>query len=174
MTRFPSWVIIGIFGRCCSWMRLRAPSCVMGANLRSPPSSAETIVLRAPAAMGAAAVRLRNFRLETSGMIESPFRAPHLFVQGAVSSLLLRHQYVVACCLDVPQGHHGVVFVDHVMTVDRILMQPIAEAEEQLNPLVGMQLRDVLPSRVCGHGWSDSVACQDPVLLQVNVNGMRP
>src|SRR5215469_17190960 len=60
------------------------------------------------------------------------------------------------------------------MTVDRILMQPIAEAEEQLNPLVGMQLRDVLPSRVCGHGWSDSVACQDPVLLQVNVNGMRP
>src|SRR5215468_3712501 len=114
MTRFPSWVIMGIFGRCCSWMRLRAPSCVMGANLRSSPSSAVAIVLRAPAATGAAAVRLRNFRLETSGMIESPFRAPHHFLmQGAVSSLLLRHQYVVACCLDMPQGHHGVVFVHH-------------------------------------------------------------
>src|SRR5260370_918210 len=125
-------------------MRLRAVSCVTGANLPvSPPAAA---VLRTPAARGAVAARLRNFRLETSGMIESPFRAPHYHVGRSLSPLLW-HQHVVASRLDVPQRHHGVVFMHHVMAVDRVLMQPIAEAEEQLHPLVGMQLRHVLASR---------------------------
>src|SRR5258708_7487178 len=141
---------MGMFGRCCSWMRLRALSCVTGLN-DLPVSPARAAVLSAPTPRGGAAGMLRNSRLEISGMIESPFRAPHATVWGATLFASLRHLDVVACRLHVPQRHHGVVLVDHVMAVDRVLMQPIAEAEEQLHPLVGMQLRNILASLVRRH-----------------------
>src|SRR5262249_30494436 len=103
-TRFPSWVIMGIFGRCCSWMRLRAPSCVIGANVLLV-SPATTAVPRTPAARGAAAVRLRNFRLETSGMIESPFRAPpRIFGVGRSFQPLFK---APVCCRLLPRRATG-------------------------------------------------------------------
>src|SRR5215472_12526729 len=80
-----------MFGRCCSWIRLRAISWVIGANdlptlaagaalpgigENDLPVSARAVEPRTPAARGAAAVSLMNFRLEKSDMIESPFPRP--------------------------------------------------------------------------------------------------
>ncbi len=67
------------------------------------------------------------------------------------------------CCLPVrlarlPDRHHGVVLMHHVVTVDRVLAQPVAEAEEQLHALVGMQLRHVLAAQVPGTVGGDPVA----------------
>src|SRR5579864_2456643 len=65
---------------------------------------------------------------------------------------LLRHQDVVARRLNVPQGHHGVIFMNYVMAMNRVLAQPIAEAEENLHSLVGVHLYYVLTSLVRGYG----------------------
>ena len=61
-----------------------------------------------------------------------------------------RYEYVVALQRDVPEGHHRVILMHDVVTVHGILAQPVAEADKQLHPLVGMQLRDVLAPPV---GW---------------------
>src|SRR5712692_5783301 len=62
----------------------------------------------------------------------------------AQPSSLLRYLHSVACRLDVPERHHGVVFVHHVMAMDGVLAQPVAEAEEEFHALVRTQLRHVL------------------------------
>src|SRR6266404_7024305 len=62
----------------------------------------------------------------------------------------------------------------HVVTVDGVLTQPVTEAEEQLYPLVGMQLGHVLAPLVNGHSWRDAVAAHDLVLFQVDMDGVRP
>src|ERR1700719_5211390 len=56
----------------------------------------------------------------------------------------LRHEHIVSLRHDVPKRHHGVVFVHHVVAVNRIFPDPVAEAEEELHPLIGMQLSHVL------------------------------
>src|SRR5258707_14611780 len=134
-----------MLGKLCFWIRWRAWSDKVSAGgvegvlpkavLLSKPA-AKGPATRGAAARGAAA--LRNFRLEISCIIESP-SAPHAkLVCGTPFLASLRNQHGVSSRLDVPDGHHGVVFMDHVVAVDRVLMQPIAETEEQLHPLIGM------------------------------------
>src|SRR5579859_858257 len=45
-------------------------------------------------------------------------------------SVFLRHHDVVALRLNMPDCHHGVVLMHHVMAVNWVLAQPVAEAEE--------------------------------------------
>src|ERR1700720_3086857 len=85
----------------------------------------------------------------------------------------LRHVDVVSHGQDVPQSHHGVVLVYDVVAVDWILADPVAEAEEELDTLVGMQLRDILSRALNGQRRSGAVTREDLVFLKVDVNGVR-
>src|SRR5215472_16650668 len=60
------------------------------------------------------------------------------------------------------------------MAMDRVLMQPIAEAEEQLHALVGMQLGYIFSPKIRCYGWGLAVAAQDLVLLQVYMDRVSP
>src|ERR1700722_17234137 len=115
-------------------------------------------------ASGANAVQPSIFLLDRSPMSETP----KCFVSRS------RHLYVVALCHDVPQRHHCVILVHHVVTVDRVLTRPVAEFEEQHRALVRMQLRDVLPAEIGRYAGCHAVAAENLVFLQVNVHGVRP
>src|SRR5580658_3693870 len=89
--------------------------------------------------------------------------------------MLLRHVDVVpAVSHDVPQSHHGVILVNHVVAVDRILTHPVAEAEEELHTFVRVYLHHVLARLLDGQGRRQSVACEDLVFLQVDMDWMGP
>ena len=60
------------------------------------------------------------------------------------------------------------------MAVDRVLAQPVAEAEEELHALVGMQLGNVLSGTFDRQRSAFTVAGENLVLLQVNVHRMGP
>src|SRR5215469_4343155 len=60
------------------------------------------------------------------------------------------------------------------MAVDWVFMEPIAEAEEQLHALVGMQLGYIFTPKIRCHGWGLAVAAQDLVLLEVDVDRVGP
>src|ERR1700722_19659186 len=176
MTRLPSCVSKGTLGKCKRWMRRRANSdCV---NLPLPPATLLTPPSATPAATatGAIAVQLNSLLLDMSAMSSVSLCAswavrPQPREQICVS---LRHQDVVSLKRNVPQGHHGVIFMDYVVTVDGVFAQPVAEAEEQLHALVGMQLGNIFAPQVRRYCRSHPVAAQDPVLLQVNMDGVGP
>src|SRR5882762_3781686 len=89
-------------------------------------------------AKGAIAARPRSSLLDKSCMTED------LLSVTLASASSLTAPSGVALRLDMPQRHHGVVFVDHVMAMDGILPEPVSEAEEQLNALVLLQLGYIL------------------------------
>src|SRR5215472_15004789 len=110
-----------MFGRCCSWIRLRAISWVIGANdlptlaagaalpgigENDLPVSVRAVELRTPAARGAAAVSLINLRLEKSDMIESPFPRPaqQLLCGGNLLQQLIK---APGCCRRWPRCATG-------------------------------------------------------------------
>src|SRR5712691_7067857 len=157
-------------------MRWRDASDTVGPPLRLAVAPA-ALLLKMPPARGAIAVKLTNFLLERSDMTECLLsrllarRGPR-----AQSSTLLRNQYGIFLPWrhNVPERHHGVVFMHHVMAVDGVLAQPVAEAEEEFHPLVGMQLGHVLAPQVPRHGRLHPVAAHNLMLLQVDVDGVRP
>jgi hypothetical protein len=68
-----------------------------------------------------------------------------------------------------------VVFMHNVVAVDRILPDPVAEAEEDLNTFVRMHFRHVLASVLLdGQNRRRAVAREDLVLLEVDMDGVRP
>src|SRR5712692_8062188 len=91
----------------------------------------------------------------------------------AQPSSLLRYLHSVACRLDVPERHHGVVFVHHVMAMDGVLAQPVAEAEEEFHALVRTQLRHILAGSF-DQRRRNPVAAHNLMLFQVDVDGVRP
>src|SRR5690349_6944708 len=107
----------------CDGLPAVAAACVAVRAAAAPAVNA------AAPASGASAVQPNSFLRDTSDMSENP---PWRFS---------RHQDLIALLHDVPEGHHGVVLVHHVVTMDRVLAQPVAEAEEQQHALVRMQLR---------------------------------
>src|SRR5262249_34920016 len=58
--------------------------------------------------------------------------------------------------------------------VDRVLAEPVAEAEEQQDSLVLMQLRHVLAGLLNSERRRDTVPRENLVLLQVDVYGVSP
>ena len=75
----------------------------------------------------------------------------------------------------MPESHHGVVFVHNVVAVNRILPDPVAEAEEELNTLVRMDLHYVLASVLFdGQCRRRTVTRKDLVFLEVDMDGVRP
>src|SRR5215467_16041173 len=148
-----------MLGRFRSWMRRRAWSDKVSAEGAGVVPAAATT----PPANGAIPNRPSNLRRDRLLM------AHNLLCQ-------LWHQYAVflTCRHYVPQRHHGVVFMHHVMAVDGVLAQPVAETEEQLHPLVGMQRSHVFAAEILGHSWRNPVAVHDLVLFQVDVDRVRP
>src|SRR5499427_1092204 len=131
------------------------------------------------AATAAVAPMLRKFRLANRFMavtsLPSLMAAPAGRTEGRCFGSTLRRQYSVRPCrLDVPKRHHGVIFVHHVVTVNRIFPGPVAELEEEPHPLVGMQLSDVLARILDRERWRLPVARQDLVLFEVDVDRMGP
>src|ERR1700719_2514432 len=148
-------------------MRCRANSDCVGFPL--PPATLLAAPRATPAATaaGAIAVQLNSFLLDMSAMSNLSFMRllGRLFpAQGSrfapAYGTKLRNQDVVSLKRNLPQGHHGVIFMDHVVTVSGVLAQPVAEAEEQLDALVGMQLSHVLAPQVGRHGRRHPVAAQ--------------
>ena len=66
------------------------------------------------------------------------------------------------------------VLMDYVMAVDRILSDPIAEAEEELDTLVRMDLHYVLARMLDGQRRRRTVARQYLVFLKMDMDGVRP
>src|ERR1700683_5414960 len=133
MTRLPSCVISGTSGRCRRWMRRRASSDCVGLSLAKAAVPVTPTAAPAATARGAIAVQPNILLLDMSAMSSISFLLPGPSVpwpRNAGSSSALRHQNVVSLKGHVPQGHHGVIFMDHVVTVDGVFAQPIAEAEE--------------------------------------------
>src|SRR5215467_4649983 len=89
--------------------------------------------LTAPPARGAAPSRLSIFLLDSSLIESSPY--------SVVPACALWHFLGVGPGLHhIPQAHHGVIFVHHVVAVDGVLAQPVPEAEEEQDALIGSQL----------------------------------
>src|SRR5712692_9446746 len=166
-----------MLGKCCSWMRLRdiadtVRSEVAAAVLRpalasgraSLPLAPAALMLTRPPAKGAIPSRPSSFLLDTSIMAHS------LLLAWRFS----RHKHrVCAAGHNVPNPHHGVVFMHHVVAVDGILAQPVAEAEEEQDALVGMQLGHVL-ARPLNQRGRHPVAGEDLVLLEVDMDRVGP
>src|SRR5712692_8881639 len=95
----------------------------------SAPVAASALSGRSAPATGVIAAKPTSFLLKGS-MRSVSFLVPVLW-----------YQHSIALWLDVPEPHHGVVFMHHVVTMNRVLAQPVAEAEEQEYALVGVQLR---------------------------------
>src|SRR5580704_19523501 len=157
----------GIFGKCCAWIRLRACSDSVS-PVEATGCVAPAAVTKAPA-KGAMPSMPSTFLLDTTFMA----RLSSGVLPSATSS---RHVDVVflASWHEVPKSHHGVVLMNHVVTVDGVLAQPVAEAEEQLHAFVGMHLGHVLTPQVPRHGGPHPVATQNLMLLEVDVNRVRP
>src|SRR5713226_10532784 len=67
------------------------------------------------------------------------------FVSPFPYSYGLRLRVVISLGCDLPEQHHGVIFVNYVVTVQRIASQEIPEAEEEFDFRVVFQPYDVLP-----------------------------
>src|SRR5260370_22815895 len=129
-----------MFGKCCSWMRLRAIADTVWSDVAvlpavrvpgrgSLPLAPAALMLKTQPAKGAIPSRPKTFLLDISIMAHS------LLFAWRFS----RHQHrVCAAGHNVPYSHHGVVFMHHVVAVDGVLTQPVAEAEEEQDALVGM------------------------------------
>src|ERR1700689_566838 len=89
-------------------------------------------------------------------------------------SLLRNVNVVSAVRSDVPESHHGVVFVNYVVAVNWILAHPVAEAEEDLHTFVRVYLHNVLSRVLNGQGRRQSVTREDLVLLKMNMDWVRP
>src|SRR5438876_5224706 len=74
---------------------------------------------------------------------------------------------------DIPQSHHRVVFMHHVVAVNGVLAQPVAEAEEKQDPLVRTQLGHVL-ARLLNQRGRRAVAEEDLVLLEMDMDRVCP
>src|ERR1700739_3659523 len=133
-------------------MRCRARSDWVVGPLECVPDAVAQTAWPAPStaapASGVSAVQPNNFLLVKSAMFENPPCSspgvPRSTPGGSESRYGSRDQNVISLRYHVPQRHNGVVLVTHVVAVDRVLTQPVAEAEEEQRALVGMQLRHVL------------------------------
>src|ERR1700722_17351351 len=154
-------------------MRSRGVNLVFDACTRPAPLATSG----KEAANGAAAATPKRFRLDRFMMCLSSLSAPSattLRAKGLNVGSVLRYQHIVASGLNVPQSHHGVIFMHHVVAVNGVAAKPIAEAEEQEHALVGVQLGYVL-SRVLGcQRVRHPVAGENLMLFQVNVDGVSP
>src|SRR5215469_2090326 len=171
MTRLPSCVSKGTLGRCNRWIRCRAKSDTVGLEPWAGALSLVPATAAVAPARGASAVQLNSFLLVKSticlSLSASLGRVCRPRMQIYVTAL--RHQDVVALRRHLPDCHHGVVLMHHVVAVDRVFAQPVAEAEEQLHPLVGVELGNVLASEVRRYGRRRPVTAQDLVLFQMNM-----
>src|SRR5262249_15817398 len=88
---------------------------------------------------------------------------------------LLRYQgFVPAVRIDFPAQHHRVIFVDHVVAVQRVAAGPVSESEKQPHSPLWMQLRYVFSRVLDSEGHRLAVARQYLVLLEMNVNRVGP
>src|SRR5258708_39667801 len=117
------------------WRTLsRASACVSGTKVPVAPAA-----LRTPRAKGTVPSRLSSFRLHGSYIAQSL-----LSISPDAIWRILRHFNVVSAIrIHFPAQHHGVVLVNHVMAVQRVAAQPVAEAEEEFHAFVRMQLHNV-------------------------------
>jgi hypothetical protein len=108
-------------------------------------------------------------------LLETTFMAPPSSgaFPGATSSRDIDVVFL-AGWYDVPKSHHGVVLMNHVVTVEGVLAQPVAEAEEQLHAFVGMHLRHILAPQVGRQSRFHPVAAENLMLLKMDVDGVRP
>src|SRR5712691_7147756 len=77
--------------------------------------------------------------------------------------------------LDLPAHHHGMILVHCIVAMHRIVPQEVAEGEEDPNFLVRME-EDYIFTAILNRPRRDwySVPRQDHVLLEVDVDRMRP
>ena len=80
---------------------------------------------------------------------------------------------VVSHVVDVKSQHHGVVFVNRVVTVHWIASGEVAEAEVNLDIVVLTKSDDVLAAAL-DQGWRISVSFENLVLLEMNMDWVRP
>src|SRR5580692_10374484 len=86
----------------------------------------------------------------------------------------LGQQLVVAIRFDFPPSHHGVIFVNHVVAMQRIAAVEVAEAEEQLHPLRGLQPSHIFSGVLDLQRRRGKVPRDDLMLLEVDVDRVRP
>src|SRR5262245_187785 len=112
-----------------------------------------------PEAPGAIPSRVSSLLLDRSCMAISlpPFDS-HLRVASLRGVLLWHERVVSAVRIDLPTQHHRVILVNHVMAVQRVAAGPVAESEEELNPLVRTQLCHVLTRALHRERRRDTVA----------------
>src|SRR5438552_16321146 len=159
------------------------PPCRAARGRRARPVTARSAVRARPRlaarAFGrdevAATVRCARRRCRAAAGAPGPGRPPpRLPAPG--SRVPLRPGIVVVCVvLHRPQQHHGVILVNRVVAVHRIVAAEVPEAHHQLDLLVETQLYDILPGEFDVPRLDQlPVAPDDLELLQVNVDGVLP
>src|SRR5919106_4864253 len=87
----------------------------------------------------------------------------------------LRLPDVVACVLHLEEEHHLVIFVQRVVTVDRITAAEVAEPHDYFDLLVLTQTDHIFPRELHVAALNlPAVTPDDAEFLQVDVNGMLP
>ena len=75
---------------------------------------------------------------------------------------------------DVDPDHHGVVLVDGVVAVHGVAAEPVAEPDVELHLVPGIERENVLAALEDAAVDGAAVVGEDPVLLHVDVHGVRP
>src|SRR5215510_602546 len=74
----------------------------------------------------------------------------------------------------VPPNHHKEVLMDHVVAMDQVPPEEVPELHEEFDRVAGWEAYDVLSTRLQRVRRRCTIALQNPELLEMDVNGVRP
>jgi hypothetical protein len=87
--------------------------------------------------------------------------------------VFLWRDLAVSVLLNIPQKHHRVVFVNRVVTMQRVGAGEITEAEEELRPFV-LDQSDHIFSPPLNRTDRVTLARENLMLFEMDVNGVLP